>query len=623
RISGITIASPYPSEGAWRSSSLFFYDHTTKQALGFQNPFYLKKAQQLEPKLYNGNAIQKTNAIVIHDSEETLMLAKESRSKMLLKQKDPMMSEKKVNTKPVDYNSENSTEPTPSTRSTQVEVPTELPKVSMAVEQHRVESKTFQVKMNKVLNENERLLEQVISKDVVNIIVTSSVNNAYKSVHECKRCLKLETELQKDFINREIYDKLFKRYTTLEKHFISLEVDTQLNQEIFQRDNLFSQQSVLSFDQLLEINELNAQSQEKDMVIKKLKEIIKSLSGNINEDKIKKELEEIETINIKLDHRVTKLSAENEHLKQTYKQLYDSIKSLRVNLSTSASGSQPSGNTKKDKIQQTPSSIKNTKIEAYPRTVRSSLKNKAVLLKQKTLHLCKIPGKSKKKSHKPKSKDTNKEKLYLLHMDLYGSMRVKSVNEKKYILVIVYDYSRFTWVKCLRSKDEAPNSIIKFLKMIQVGISQETFVAWSPQQNDVVEKRNHTLIEADRTMTRVKSYFFKTVCTTIKNGLGFVVSPLFDDLLTHPLSVDHPAPKVIALIAKVVAPELTASTSSPSLTTVDQDEPSPSNSQSTPKTQPPIIPNDVEEYNHDIEVAYMSNDPYFSIPIPEATSDQS
>nr|GEY71229.1 hypothetical protein [Tanacetum cinerariifolium] len=71
-------------------------------------------------------------------------------------------------------------------------------------------------------------------------------------------------------------------------------------------------------------------SQEKDMVIKKLKERIKSLSRNIKEDKIKKEPKEIETINIELDHRVTKLIAENEHLKQTYKQLYDSIKSSRI-----------------------------------------------------------------------------------------------------------------------------------------------------------------------------------------------------------------------------------------------------------------------------------------------------
>ncbi|GJV03796.1 hypothetical protein Tco_1337365 [Tanacetum coccineum] len=81
----------------------FFYDHTTKQSLGFQNPFYLKKAQQLEPKLYVGDIIEKTNPIVIPDSEEILMLTEESRSKMLLKQKDPIILEKKVNTTLVDY----------------------------------------------------------------------------------------------------------------------------------------------------------------------------------------------------------------------------------------------------------------------------------------------------------------------------------------------------------------------------------------------------------------------------------------------------------------------------------------------------------------------------------------
>nr|GEX96326.1 retrovirus-related Pol polyprotein from transposon TNT 1-94 [Tanacetum cinerariifolium] len=146
-------------------------------------------------------------------------------------------------------------------------------------------------------------------------------------------------------------------------------------------------------------------------------------------------------------------------------------------------------------------------------------------------HLCSAcgMGKSTKKTHKPKSEDTNQEKLYLLHMDLCGPMRVESVNGKKYILVIVDDYSRFTWVKFLRSKDEAPDFIIKFLKMIQVrlkvpvcrirtdngtefvnqtlreyyeevGISHETSVARSPQQNGVVERHNQTLIEAARTM---------------------------------------------------------------------------------------------------------------------------
>nr|GEW27169.1 hypothetical protein [Tanacetum cinerariifolium] len=73
----------------------FSYDHTTKEALGFQNLFYLKKAQQFEPKIYDGNIIKNTCAIMILDSKETLMLAEESRSKMTLKQQDLMIVEKK------------------------------------------------------------------------------------------------------------------------------------------------------------------------------------------------------------------------------------------------------------------------------------------------------------------------------------------------------------------------------------------------------------------------------------------------------------------------------------------------------------------------------------------------
>ncbi|GJZ79574.1 hypothetical protein Tco_0644411 [Tanacetum coccineum] len=94
--------------------------------------------------------------------------------------------------------------------------------------------------------------------------------------------------------------------------------------------------------------------------------------------------------------------------------------------------------------------------------------------------------------------------------------------------------------------------------------------------------------------------------------------PLFDELLTLPPSVDHPAPEVIALIPEVVAPEPAASNGSPSSTTVDQDTPSPSNSQTTPETQFPIIPNDVEEDNHDLDVAHMNNDPFFGFhKVPE------
>ncbi|GJX08931.1 retrovirus-related pol polyprotein from transposon TNT 1-94 [Tanacetum coccineum] len=98
---------------------------------------------------------------------------------------------------------------------------------------------------------------------------------------------------------------------------------------------------------------------------------------------------------------------------------------------------------------------------------------------------------------------------------------------------------------------------------------------------------------------------------------------MFDELLTPLPSVDLPAPEDIALVIEVEAPVPAVSTGSPSSTTVDQDAPSPSNSQTIHETQPPIIPNDIEEDNNDIEVAHMGNDPYFGVPIPEVPSYQS
>ncbi|GKD87315.1 retrovirus-related pol polyprotein from transposon TNT 1-94 [Tanacetum coccineum] len=99
--------------------------------------------------------------------------------------------------------------------------------------------------------------------------------------------------------------------------------------------------------------------------------------------------------------------------------------------------------------------------------------------------------------------------------------------------------------------------------------------------------------------------------------------PLFDEFLTPPPTVDYPAPEVIAPITKVVALVPVVSTGSPSSTNFNQDAPSPSNSQTTPETQSLVILNDVEEDNHDIEVARMGNDPYFGIPILEVHYDQS
>ncbi|GJS67886.1 retrovirus-related pol polyprotein from transposon TNT 1-94 [Tanacetum coccineum] len=91
-------------------------------------------------------------------------------------------------------------------------------------------------------------------------------------------------------------------------------------------------------------------------------------------------------------------------------------------------------------------------------------------IRQLVVDTCAL-GKSKKSSHQPKAEDTNQEKLYLLHMDLCGPMHVASINGKRYILVIVDNYSRFTSVRFLRTKDEAPKAIIKCIKNIQVRLN--------------------------------------------------------------------------------------------------------------------------------------------------------
>ncbi|GKD75178.1 retrovirus-related pol polyprotein from transposon TNT 1-94 [Tanacetum coccineum] len=119
--------------------------------------------------------------------------------------------------------------------------------------------------------------------------------------------------------------------------------------------------------------------------------------------------------------------------------------------------------------------------------------------------------------------------LYLLHMDLCGLMCVESINGKRYLLVVVDDYSWYAWVFFLHSKDEASKVIISFIKKTQVnlqlqvqrvrtdngtefknkalakffdevGISQQFSAARTPQQNGVLERMNRTLVEAARTM---------------------------------------------------------------------------------------------------------------------------
>nr|GEX59894.1 hypothetical protein [Tanacetum cinerariifolium] len=350
------------------------------------------------------------------------------------------------------------------------------------------------------------------------------------------------------------------------------------------------------------------------------------------------------------------------------------LSSTRVNLLTSASESQPQGNTKIDRIQQ-------GLVRGFPK------------LKFEKDHLCSAcaMGKSKKKSHKPKSEDTNQEKIYLLQMDLYGPMRVASVNGKKYILVIVDDYSRFTWVKCLRSKDEAPNFIIKFLKMIQVrlkvpvrrirtdnrtefvnqtlreyyeqvGISHETSVARSPQQNGVVERQavatacytqNRSIIRLRHEKTAYELlhnklpnlsflYVFGALCYPINNSENLrKLQPKADIGIFIGYA---PTKKVFQIYNRrtrrivetihVDFDELTAMASEQSSSGPAINEMTPTTISSglvpKPSSSTPYVPPSRNDWDFLFQPLFDElltppprNDPLFVVPIPEVTSDKS
>nr|GEZ28487.1 hypothetical protein [Tanacetum cinerariifolium] len=262
-------------------------------------------------------------------------------------------------------------------------------------------------------------------------------------------------------------------------------------------------------------------------------------------------------------------------------------------------------------------------------------------------------------------------------MDLCGPMRVESVNGKKYILIIVDDYSRFTWVKFLRSKDETLDFIIKILKMIQVrlkvSVRQAMATACFTQNRSIIRLRHgktpygllHSKLpdlsffhvfgalcyptndsenlgklqpkfdigifigyaptkKAFRIYNRRTRRIVETIHVDFdeltamaleQSSLGPALNEMTPATISSGLIVVNQAPEVIAPIAEVIPPVHADSTSSPFLTTVDQDAPSPGKSHTTIEIQSSVIP-------LDMEVAHMRNDPLFGVPIPEVKLDE-
>ncbi|GJX96122.1 retrovirus-related pol polyprotein from transposon TNT 1-94 [Tanacetum coccineum] len=292
----------------------------------------------------------KPAVIYVNDDEETLILEEESRSKMLDKQNDPILIEKKIKISPIEYSKLNkikedfgkcfvtkkelsaeqafwlkhsSLSETPVTLHTpvRIEAPSELPKVSLvneslkklkyqlanfdkvvkkrltsdaitagswgfehtkeyfvteiilflkdlkdrfnafdktlldeitevqivfnqmeaAVDQCSVGKNVFEIQIKQLRIDNDQLLNQIMSQEIVHIVANymDILDEKKSCVNNCNKCLELKIELfkKKDFIEKEAYDKLVKSYSNLEKHCISLELATQLNQEIFQKEN--------------------------------------------------------------------------------------------------------------------------------------------------------------------------------------------------------------------------------------------------------------------------------------------------------------------------------------------------------------------------------------------------
>nr|GFA39520.1 hypothetical protein [Tanacetum cinerariifolium] len=178
-------------------------------------------------------------------------------------------------------------------------------------------------------------------------------------------------------------------------------------------------------------------------------------------------------------------------------------------------------------------------------------------------------GKSKKKSHKPKSEDTNQEKLYLLHMDLYGLTCVESVNGKK------------------RTR--------RIVETIHVDFDELTAMA-SEQSSSGPALNEMTSVTISSGLVQKPSSSTPYVSPS-RNDWDLLFQPMFDELPNPSPSVDPQAPEVIALIVDVIPPVQAESSGSPSSTTVDQDAPS--------------------------LIAHMGNDLLFGVPIPEVTSAQS
>nr|GEV15048.1 hypothetical protein [Tanacetum cinerariifolium] len=490
----------------------------------------LKEGQnvKLEPKLYDGNVIKNTCAIVIIDFKEILMLAKEVHSKMILKQQDPIVLEKK--------NSMNSSDPNLSKRPTKFEVPKELSKVNMLKE--RIKSLSGNENKDKVKKDieeietiNIELDHRVLKLIAKNEHLKQTYNQLYDSIKSIQM-LKVDVKpIALRLLNNRTIHSDYVRQTHEQAAILKEVVEQGKSQNPL--NNSLDHACSLNCSLVFGLRLLQAYDQ-------------RSLSAHQFCQK------KLGTVKFRNDH-VAKIMGYGDYQigNVTISKVYY-VEGLGVDLLTGSRENNLYTLSPGDMMVSSPicllSKASKTKSWLLHRRLshlnfatinhlaRHSLVRGLLKLKFKKDHLCFActMGKSKKKPHKPKSKDTNQEKLYLLHMDLCSPMLVASVNRK----------------------NSGPA-----LHEINPATISSGLVPNPPPSTPFVPP--------------------------LRTDWDLLFQTLFDKLLTPPPSVDHPALKVISLINEVVAPKPAASTGSPSSTTVDQDAPSHSNSQTIPETQTP------------------------------------
>nr|GEW12991.1 retrovirus-related Pol polyprotein from transposon TNT 1-94 [Tanacetum cinerariifolium] len=472
------------------------YDNNLKQALGFQNPFYLKKVQQIRPMLYDGNVIAKeTNVILIANSEETLMLEEET----------PQV---KNNSETHEYYLKHTMEQAAILKEVVEQAKLQNPldsesypacmyvkqiqeflgvKPSTSASGSKPSGNTKNDRISRSPSSNEKNKVEVQSRKVKSKL--NKQNSDSKNV--CNEHLKHHVKEKEWKPTGKVFNsvgykwKPTKRTFTLVKNMCPLTRITTTN-KVPLRVPIHLE--VVAPEHVVTKVYMRRPKVPKSVRNSKTK-VAKSLTANRMEPATSRGSDTLVASSSSsfIAYRLSKLLCDLEVAFRKHTCFVCNLEG--VDLLSGSRGTNLYSLSIGDMMASSPICLlsKSIKTESWLWHRRLSHLNFGALnhLSRNGL-VCGLPRikfgkdhlyfscamrKSKKQSHKPKSEDTNQENLYLLHMDLCGPIRVASINGKKYILVIVDDYSWFTRVKFLASKDETLDFIIKFMKMIQVRLN--------------------------------------------------------------------------------------------------------------------------------------------------------